>query len=356
MPEDSAIPSRLGRKRKSTIAVTSKPQYDRWNSLLDSLPHGNLDQTHEYGESMKRAHPGSELVRLLAFEKEPAVGVLQGLYQRKRGYGRNLKVGGSYGSAPVASFEDGKEEIIVSLLQALNGFAVRNRIVEGEIHWPQEWGFSSIFEDLKYEATSSYNVYVVPLNGPSSDLWSKMHPNKRRNVKKAELAGVRVECGRTAQDFQSFLGMLKAAALRANFDPRISEIEELWKEFSPKGSARIFLSKWKDRDVASTFIITHGDTAYARAAGSVEDAWEVRPNDIVHWKAMEWACEQGYSWYSMGGVEYPEPHEGCPGWGLWRWKREWRGILERILVYSKVYLPTLRKLMDASRIGRRIAG
>jgi len=343
-------------KKKNYIIMDDSPHSDIWNKFLDSQSNGNLDQTYEYGEAIKKAHPGIEVLRLFAVDGASPVGLIQGHYQKKHGYGRDLTIGGSYGAAPVIALENRNEENMRVILQGLEKSAHQKHIVEGELKWPEKLGFQPVFKNLDYEVTSSYNVYVVPLATSLGDLWGKIHPNKRKNVKKAENAGVEVVCGQSERDFQSFVGMLKTSALRANFDPRITEIEEAWRQFSSKGSARIFLSKWKDQDVAGTFIITHGDTAFARAAGSLEDAWEVRPNDIVHWKAMEWASQQGYSLYNMGGVEYPEPHEGESGWGLWRWKREWRGTLERILVYSKVYLPTLRKLMDATRQTRKRFG
>jgi lipid II:glycine glycyltransferase (peptidoglycan interpeptide bridge formation enzyme) len=323
---------------------------------LDTLEFGDLEQTQEYGEAKKRAYPGSEVVRLLALEKECPVGLIQGLYQRRLGYGRDLVVGGPCGCSPVTMLEDRKEEVIRFLLEGLEDFAVKNRIIEAYVHWPRQWGFSYIFDDLKYEVRHSFNVYTVSLKGSPRDLWNRIHSNKRRNVKKAELAGVTVEDSESEHDFESLLGMLKASSLRADFDPRVSEVEELWKEFSSKGSARVFLAKWNGHEVAGTLIVAHGDTAYARTAGSFKDAWEVRPNDILHWKSMEWACEHGYSWYHMGAVPEPEPSEGSPLWGLWRWKREWRGMLQGISVYSKVYFPTVRRVMDATRRARHTIG
>lgn len=348
MPNDHIRPS-TPVQQESTLAIAGMPSLESWNRVLDSLTCGNLEETYEYGEAKRRAYPGTDVVRLLALEEGRPVGLIQGLYERRFGYGRHLSVGGPYGCSPITILEDRKEEVTRFLLKGLEGFATKNRIIEGDVHWPQRWGLSSVFGGLKYQVSHSFNVYSVPLKGSRNDLWDRIHPNKRKNVKKAERAGVIVGNSQNEQDFRSFLGMLKASSLRAGFDPRLSEVEELWREFGPKDSARVFLAKWDDEDVASVFIVTHGDTAYARAAGSIEDAWEVRPNDILHWKAMEWACEQGHSWYHMGAVPEPEPDEGSPMWGLWRWKREWRGILETISVYNKVYFPSLRKFMDSSR-------
>jgi len=109
------------------------------------------------------------------------------------------------------------------------------------------------------------------------------------------------------------------------------------------GKVKLFLADLNGSTVAGVFIVIHGDIAYALATGSLEENWSVRPNDILHWKAMEWGCEEGLSKYHMGAVPEPVPEEGSPLWGLWRWKREWNGGLERILLYNKVYSPSIRR-------------
>jgi len=202
---------------------------------------------------------------------------------------------------------------------------------------------------LNYKIIETINVYALNLKESPIDIWNRISSNKRKNVKKAEREGVIVENSRSEEDFQSFLSLWKATATRANFDPKLKEVEEVGRAFRQKGSGRVFLAKWKHRDIAGTFIINHADTAYCRYAGSIEGSWSARPNDIVHWKAMEWACEQGYSWYHMGPVPEPEPSEGSPLWGLWRWKRGWGGILDKVSIYAKVYFPKLKGLMDFSR-------
>ena len=60
---------------------------------------------------------------------------------------------------------------------------------------------------------------------------------------------------------------------------------------------------------------------------------------------MEWACKNGLSYYHMGYVSEPPPTEGSDGWGLWRWKREWNGVLEKVFVYHKVLMPRFRKFI-----------
>ena len=333
------------------LSIVTTPSRHSWNLALGNLTSGNLDQIYEFAEARKKAYAGSEIIRLMALEDERPVGLIQGVYQRRLGYSRNLTIGGSCGCFPVISLEGKKEQIVRFLLEGLEDFGRRNRIVEGHVYWSQQWGFP-VLEDLGYRVNNIMDVCVVDLRGSSRDLWDRIHHNKRKNVRKAEHAQIVVEDTDSDEDFQSFLRLWKATSIRVHFDRKFvtpTEVQEMWKTFKQKGMARVFLAKYKGQDVAGTLIVFHGDTAYSRYAGSLDEAWSVRPNDMVHWKAMEWACEHGYSWYHMGGLPYPEPQEGMPFWGLWRWKREWRGTIEKRFVFTKVYLPGFKKILDKSR-------
>ena len=97
----------------------------------------------------------------------------------------------------------------------------------------------------------------------------------------------------------------------------------------------------------------HGKTVYALAAGSFSGGWKVRPNDIMHWKVMEWACQNGYLRYHMGLVSEPPPTEGSGAWGIWRWKREWEGNLETIHIFDKLFLPRYKLVLKAKKLIER---
>jgi CelD/BcsL family acetyltransferase involved in cellulose biosynthesis len=38
------------------------------------------------------------------------------------------------------------------------------------------------------------------------------------------------------------------------------------------------------------------------ANSSLQSALHVRPNDLLHWRAIEWGCAEGLTKYSLGGA------------------------------------------------------
>ena len=93
-----------------------------------------------------------------------------------------------------------------------------------------------------------------------------------------------------------------------------------------------------------------GKSMYALGAGSLSSAWRVRPNDLIHWKVMEWGCQNGYLKYHMGGVAEPPPNEGSSKWGIWRWKKEWKGQLEGEDKFGKLVLPQYILVLKAMNL------
>lgn len=327
----------------SRLKIVDSPSQSDWNSFLSSFISGNLQQSYDYGEVAKLCNPHTMVVRLLAVDRGSPVGLVQGRFNKRFGFGDRLLVGGVYGSGPIiANVEDGKE-VLIELLTNLEACAIKSRVSEAFIYSTR---VEESLESLGYTLSSVFNVCKVNLRGNVDELWRSIAHNKRKNIKKAIKHNIKVIHGASDEDLASFYEMHTIASKRAKFIPHpLNYFYSFLKVFGKDGKVKIFLSYFNGLPVAGVFVVVHGDTAYALGAGSRKEAWSVRPNDVLHWKAMEWACNEGLAYYHMGFVSEPPPVEGSPGWGLWRWKREWNGQLERVYLYQKVLMPKFRKFV-----------
>lgn len=269
------------------------------------------------------------------------VGLVQGRYNARFGFGSGMEVGGAFGCGPVVDAKD-EEHILGELLVALEERAIKNRVSEALIY---QLGLNPVLESMGYTVVEVSNVYRVSLPKNAEELWTSIAHNKRRNIKKAQEQGVKVV---HSYDLVSFYEMLRISGRRVGFMPSsFSYFHSFLEVFRPYDKVKVFLAVFHGRSIAGVFVVVHGDTAYALSAGSREEVWHVRPNDMLHWKAMEWACDEGLSWYHMGGVPEPPPTENSCKWGLWRWKREWNGQLKKLYVYHKVYMPKIKKFITS---------
>lgn len=330
----------------SEYFVVKNPPAQLWNSFVEKFPEGNFEQCFEYGEIAKLAFPKSKAARLtITYNGEP-VGIIQGNYSSYFGFGMTLGIM----RGPLVKIENEEAlQIVENLLKALGDYAKKNRIIQAQVLVPETWQIQKVFHALGYTATHKLNEYVVNLEKGTEELWRNISHNKRRNIKKATDKGVEVVQSHNHEDLLSFYTMLEAAKKRGGFSSYpLSWFEAVWKIYKPELS-NVFLARWKGKDVSGVFTATHGNTVYALAAGSFSEGWEVRPNDKMHWEIMRWASQKGYSRYHMGLVSEPPPAEGSGAWGIWRWKREWNGSLEKIQTFEKLFLSRYKLVLKAKR-------
>jgi len=324
--------------------IDDNPSYEMWNDLLDEFGVGNLQQTFEYSEAAKEANPHTRTVRFLVEDGDTSVGLVQALYNKRFGLGDWLKVGGTYGYGPVIS-QKVREAVLVDLLKALEEYGAGNRVPEALVAWPAQWGLHEVFQERGYSLKEEFNVYKVGLGESSEDLFSRISRNKRKNIRKAQSSGLEVSERKNMKDLDAFYEMLAITGKRSDFiPPSYDYFKGFFNVFGPIDRARVFMAYWKGEPVAGVFVVSDRDTGYALGAGSLEEAWPVRPNDILHWEAMNWCRERGLSYYHMGYVSQPPPGDEN---GLWRWKKEWGGRLEGMHSYNKVYKPMLKRLVGA---------
>ena len=325
----------------SNLRIFENPSQMEWASFVDASAIGNLMQMFEYGEVVKMSNARTRIVRLLAVNAGQPVAIVQGRYNRRFGFGDRLEVGGVYGIGPLVGDVSDKEHVFRELIATLEIYSLKRHVAEAYICRP---AVDPILEDMGYSLTTVFNVYRVPLPKSVDELWRNLASNKRRNIKKAQERGAEVVDGVSSEYLGSFYELYCVAAKRVGFAPQpFRYFDSYLKILGASGKVRIFLVLFGGDPVAGVFVVTHGDTAYALGAGSRKEIWHIRPNDMLHWKAMDWACKSGFSYYHMGHVDEPPPTEGSAGWGLWRWKREWRGQLEKRYLYHKIYMPRFKR-------------
>jgi lipid II:glycine glycyltransferase (peptidoglycan interpeptide bridge formation enzyme) len=331
----------------SDYYVVQDPSAKLWNSFWESYREGDFFQSFEYGEISKTASQRTKIARLSINLEENPIAMIQGTYTRYLGFGMTLQVL----CGPVVSTEKRCDlQLVIRLLKELEDYCKRKRIILSDIWVLDSWQLREAFLNMGYASVGKINDYVVNLEGGVQRLWDSIHHNKRRNIKKAEREGVEIIQSHSHKDLEAFCLLHEASAKRDGFTPvPRSWFEAAWKIYSPELS-QVVLAYWKGKSIAGVYVVIHRNTVYALRAGSRTEGLNVRPNELMHWKTMEWACENGYSKYNMGMVNEPVPTEKSDKWGIWRWKKEWNGSLERIEIFDKTILPRYKPVLQARDI------
>ena len=86
---------------------------------------------------------------------------------------------------------------------------------------------------------------------------------------------------------------------KGNTPDKFEDFEIAWKQ---KNYRKIFIAKHDGKVIAGSYyrFCPGGVVEYA-ANNSLTEFQKLRPNDLLGWHSIQWACENGFSLYSMGG-------------------------------------------------------
>jgi len=148
-------------------------------------------------------------------------------------------------------------------------------------------------------------VFGVDLTGKTSaDLLTEFNQLWRRNIKKAEKAGVVVELG-TYDDLPAFHEVYVETARRDRFTPRgLAYFQRMFKAMTAEDPDRIrlYLARHEGTVVAATtWVRVGGHTWYSYGASS-NAGRDVRPSNAIQWRMMTDSIEAGADLYDLRGI------------------------------------------------------
>jgi lipid II:glycine glycyltransferase (peptidoglycan interpeptide bridge formation enzyme) len=148
------------------------------------------------------------------------------------------------------------------------------------------------------------------------DVLAGMNQLWRRNIRKAEKAGVEVRLGER-NDLAAFHRVYVETAERDHFTPRpLRYFEQMWDALRAEDPARIhlYLAYHEGDLVAATTMVRVGRHAWYSYGASTSHKRDVRGSNAVQWRMMSDALEAGASVYDMRGITdtlaADDPHIG----------------------------------------------
>jgi hypothetical protein len=155
---------------------------------------------------------------------------------------------------------------------------------------------NSRFRQRRHEGV----VMLDLLRGPDA-LFRKFSANKRTNIKKAIKCGVSVAPAKNDDEISAYYRICIEWSARKNLP--IQPQEEFQENFKLTENRLLLLARHESKIIAGVVIrfLPGGVMEYA-ANSSLQSALHVRPNDLLHWRAIEWGYREGLTKYSLGGT------------------------------------------------------
>jgi len=260
---------------------------DRWR---DCLHHGDFPTYYTSPEYFREpAPPRQRPFAILAMEHGEVVGVLTGTQTD-----RELTCG--IPTRPQICLRQGRDS--APIVQALANRVLaesRSASLITLCTWTPIEGLSK----SGFRGTQADALVTLDLTRGADALFRKFSSNRRLNIKKAIRAGVEVVQGATDDDFAQYYEVHRAWCdyKRAPAPPSFADVRELLRL---TGNRRLFLARFEGRAIAGIVVrfVPSGVVEYA-ACGWVKDALDLRGNDLLHWRAIEWACASGFRIYDF---------------------------------------------------------
>jgi lipid II:glycine glycyltransferase (peptidoglycan interpeptide bridge formation enzyme) len=193
----------------------------------------------------------------------------------------------------------------------------RSRLGARVVSQLQELGWKPQAVEGGFAAGQPQYNFAIPLTGRSEDdVLKGMNQLWRRNIKKADKAGVEVSHG-TPEDLKAFHDLYVHTAARDHFTPRpLSYFQTMFRALLAEEPDRIrlYLARHDGDLVAATiWIRVGGHTWYSYGASSTEKR-EVRGSNAVQWAMIRDSLAAGADVYDLRGItdtlDADDPHVG----------------------------------------------
>lgn len=155
--------------------------------------------------------------------------------------------------------------------------------------------------DTRFRRRRYEGVVMLDLCGGPEALFRKFSENKRRNIRRAIKSGVSVAPAQSREDIASYYKICLDWSQRKRL-PAPGE-DEFHQTIALKNNRLLLLARYEGKIIAGIVIrfFPHGVMEYA-ANSSLQNGLHLRPNDLLHWRAIEWGCGEGMTHYSLGGA------------------------------------------------------
>ena len=160
------------------------------------------------------------------------------------------------------------------------------------------------FEGHGFQEKTLEGDVVLDLRLGAEALFKQFHENRKRNIRAAIRHGVEVSEEKTEEDVGAYWEVYRrwqdTERKKIQAGCSFSEVKQIH-ELS--ANHRRFIARFKGKPIAETSVrfCPCGLIEYTGNC-SLDEFNSLRPNDLLIWRTIEWACQQGFHKYSLGAA------------------------------------------------------
>jgi len=257
-----------------------------WNAYVEASPGATLGHHLAWKRVVEETY-GHRPFYLMAYRGDRVVGVLPLFLIRSIFFGKYLV------TSPFLTFggmlSDHDEAASMLVAKAV------------EVAQEQNVNYIEVRNDRIYRQFShSKNVYytlVLDLSPGEETVWkSKLKPTARRNVRRALGAGLEVVEGQ--EQIGEFVRVNARNMHRLGTPAHDERFFRNIIRFFPQ--ACLLMVRYRQEYVGGTLLVPFKDIVLMPWVGSLEQYFELRPNNLVYWAAIQWSIRKGFRIFDFG--------------------------------------------------------
>jgi hypothetical protein len=195
----------------------------------------------------------------------------------------------------------------------------------------------------KIPASALFHGHALDISGSEEAIFSGFRDSTRRNIKKSEREGVVVTISGSADSLREFY-RLNCMTRRDHGLPCQPYVffENIYSHIIARNLGVVALAAKDGKNIAGAVFLHFGDRAIYKYGASDRNYLQLRVNNLVIWKAIQWYCGLGFKCFDFGRTERENT-------GLLQFKRGW-GASEYPINYCKYDFRQRAFVVDHSRV------
>ena len=308
----------------------------RWQAFVDAHPDASIYHHPAWFQVIEMTHG----YRPVALACEDPSGKLLGILPmfEKRGLlaGRHLSsLPHTPVAGPVATDGETLRTLIVAAAERVDGRA--GTWLQLKVAAPCLDGLVNGLIGTQWDST-----YVLELPQQPEDLRfgsSRNHSRIRWAVNKADRLGVHVRSADSRADLRRWYRLYLGTMRWHMTPPRPYRFfEAMWDILGQRDKMRLLLAERRQNAhtdlLAGSLFLLHGSTVHYAFNGRSKRDLALRPNDAIHWRAINDVCREGFRRYDFGEVSGENQ-------GLAQFKEKWGAETHQLYRY---HYPRAREL------------
>ncbi len=266
--------------------IPLEPRYrPQWERFATEHPAATVAHDLRWATVVENSY-GHQPRHLMAFDGDAVAGILPLFLVDGGPLGRSLVSSPFLTYGGVAARDD---EAAWALAEAARAMAISLGVDHAEVRNDRlEPGFA--------HTKTLYHTLRLDLSGGPERLWAGLHASARRNVRKAQKAGLDLVEG--LEHLDAFVDInhrnMHRLGTPAHGGAFFGEVARQFPQ------ARLLMLRRGREGVGGMLLLPHKDTVHMPWVASLETFFDLRPNNLLYWEAIRGSAEQGFASFDFG--------------------------------------------------------